>query len=154
MAKTEPNKAQVIQQLRLDTGLSLSEGKDVIDEIFARGERGEVEKQLVEPMVTIWKIISLLMVTSFMDSLSRLRRLIYGKMRIIKVTVLEIAVAIDAPATPRFRLKMKMGSRKQLSMLPKPIPIMDRVALPSARRHWFMTKLDVISGATNSTYLA
>ena len=44
MAKTEPNKAQAIQQLRLDTGLSLSEGKDVIDEIFARVERGEVEK--------------------------------------------------------------------------------------------------------------
>lgn len=51
MAKTEPNKAQAIQQLRLGTGLSLSEGKDVIDEIFARVERGEFEKQLVEPMV-------------------------------------------------------------------------------------------------------
>lgn len=51
MAKTEPNKAQAIQQLRLDTSLSLSEGKDVIDEIFARVERGEFEKQLVEPMV-------------------------------------------------------------------------------------------------------
>lgn len=43
MAKTEPNKAQAIQQLRLDTVLSLSEGKDVIDEIFARVERGEFE---------------------------------------------------------------------------------------------------------------
>ena len=42
--KFYPNKAQAIQQLRLDTGLSLSEGKDVIDEIFARVERGEVEK--------------------------------------------------------------------------------------------------------------
>lgn len=51
MTKTEPNKAQAIQQLRLDTVLSLSEGKDVIDEIFARVERGEFEKQLVEPMV-------------------------------------------------------------------------------------------------------
>ena len=51
MAKTEPNNAQAIQQLRQDTGLSLSEGKDVIDEIFARVDRGEVEKQLVEPMV-------------------------------------------------------------------------------------------------------
>lgn len=51
MAKTEPNKAQAIQQLRLDTVLSLSEGKDVLDEIFARVERGEFKKQLVEPMV-------------------------------------------------------------------------------------------------------
>lgn len=54
MAKTEPNKAQAIQQLRLDTGLSLSEGKDVIDEIFARRELGEVEKQLIEPMVVAY----------------------------------------------------------------------------------------------------
>lgn len=30
MAKTEPNKAQAIQQLRLDTVLSLSEGKQVL----------------------------------------------------------------------------------------------------------------------------
>jgi ribosomal protein L7/L12 len=54
MAKTEPNKAQAIQKLRLDTGLSLSEGKDVIDEIFARVERDEVEKQLIEPMVVAY----------------------------------------------------------------------------------------------------
>jgi ribosomal protein L7/L12 len=54
MAKTEPNNAQAIQQLRQDTGLSLSEGKDVIDEIFARVERDEVEKQLIEPMVVAY----------------------------------------------------------------------------------------------------
>lgn len=38
-----PNKSKAIQQLRLDTGISLSEGKDVVDEIYARVERGEVD---------------------------------------------------------------------------------------------------------------
>ena len=68
-----------------------------------------------------------------------------------KLTSLEMAVAMEAPATPRSSVKMKMGSSTQLRMLPKPIPIMDSTALPSARRHWFITKLVAIKGATNST---
>lgn len=43
--KFYPEKTKAIQVLRLDTGLSLKEGKDVIDEIFARLERGEVQQR-------------------------------------------------------------------------------------------------------------
>ena len=43
--KFYPEKAKAIQALRIDTGLSLKEGKDVIDEIFARLERGEVQQR-------------------------------------------------------------------------------------------------------------
>lgn len=68
-----------------------------------------------------------------------------------KLTSLEMAVAREAPATPMFRSKIKMGSRKQLRIPPKPMPIMDSMALPSARRHWFITKLAAIKGATSST---
>ena len=64
---------------------------------------------------------------------------------------LEIAVAKDAPATPISSPKIKIGSRIQFRMPPKPIPIMDSVALPSDRRHWFITKLVAIKGAANST---
>ena len=43
--KFYPEKAKAIQALRIDTGLSLKEGKDVIDEIFERLERGEVQQR-------------------------------------------------------------------------------------------------------------
>lgn len=43
--KFYPEKTKAIQALRLDTGLSLKEGKDVVDEIFARLERGEVQQR-------------------------------------------------------------------------------------------------------------
>ena len=43
--KFYPEKTKAIQVLRLDTGLSLKEEKDVIDEIFARLERGEVQQR-------------------------------------------------------------------------------------------------------------
>ena len=62
-----------------------------------------------------------------------------------------MAVAMEAPATPRSRTKIKMGSSRQLSTPPKPMPIMDSMALPSARRHWFITKLAAMKGATSST---
>ena len=68
-----------------------------------------------------------------------------------KLTSLEMAVARDAPFTPMFSSKMKMGSRKQLRMPPKPMPTMDSSALPSARRHWFITKFAAMKGATSST---
>ena len=66
---------------------------------------------------------------------------------------MEIAVARDAPATPMFRPQgmMKMGSRITFRIPPKPMPIMDNVALPSLRRHWFITKLAAIKGAAKST---
>ncbi len=44
-----------------------------------------------------------------------------------------------------------MGSSRQLSTPPKPMPIMDSMALPSARRHWFITKLAAMKGATSTT---
>ena len=69
----------------------------------------------------------------------------------MKLTTLEMAVARDAPATPISKPKMKLGSSTQLRMPPKPMPIMDRVALPSLRRHWFMTKLQAMKGAAIST---
>ena len=31
------------------------------------------------------------------------------------------------------------------------MPTMDSMALPSARRHWFITKLAAIKGATSTT---
>ena len=68
-----------------------------------------------------------------------------------KLTSFEIAVAAEAPATPISRTKIKMGSRITFSIPPKPIPTMDRVALPSLRRHWFITKLLAIKGAARST---
>ena len=43
--KFYPEKAKAIRELRIDTGVSLSEGKDVIEEIFARFERGEVQQR-------------------------------------------------------------------------------------------------------------
>ena len=43
--KFYPNKPKAIQQLRLHTGLGLKEAKEVVDEIFARVERGEIERQ-------------------------------------------------------------------------------------------------------------
>ena len=46
---------------------------------------------------------------------------------------------------------MKRGSNRQLRMPPKPMPIMDSMALPSARRHWFITKLAAMKGATSTT---
>ena len=68
-----------------------------------------------------------------------------------KLTSLEMAVAMEAPATPRSMPKMKMGSRKQFRIPPKPIPSMERMGLPSARRHWFITKVVAMKGATIST---
>ena len=68
-----------------------------------------------------------------------------------KLTSLEMAVAMDAPATPKSRTKINRGSKKQLRMPPKPMPTMDSMALPSARRHWFITKLAAIKGATSTT---
>ena len=44
--KFYPNNAKAIQQLRLHTGLGLKEAKEVVDEIFARVERGEVERRV------------------------------------------------------------------------------------------------------------
>ena len=44
----------------------------------------------------------------------------YGTSSMLNETNLEIAVAIDAPLTPRSSPKMKSGSRKQLSTPPKP----------------------------------
>ena len=66
-----------------------------------------------------------------------------------KLTSLEMAVAMEAPATPRFSPMMKMGSSTQFRMPPKPMPIMESMALPSARRHWFITKLAAIKGAAS-----
>ena len=43
--KFYPEKAKAIQALRLDTGLSLTDAKAVMDEIFSRLEKGQVEKQ-------------------------------------------------------------------------------------------------------------
>ena len=43
--KFYPEKTKAIQMLRLDTGLGLKEAKDVVDEIFSRLERGEVEQR-------------------------------------------------------------------------------------------------------------
>lgn len=40
--KFYPEKVKAIKELRMDTGISLKDGKDVIEEIFARLERGEV----------------------------------------------------------------------------------------------------------------
>ena len=37
--------AKAIQALRLDTGLGLKEAKEVVEEIFARLEKGEVEQR-------------------------------------------------------------------------------------------------------------
>lgn len=42
--KFYPEKVKAIKELRLDTGLSLKDAKEVIEEIFARLERGEVAK--------------------------------------------------------------------------------------------------------------
>ena len=75
----------------------------------------------------------------------------YGKIRIAKLTNLDIAVASDAPATPISSPKMNIGSSMQLSTPPKPIPIIESVALPSERRHWFITKLLAIKGAASRT---
>ena len=56
--KFYPNKPNAIQALRLDTGLGLAEAKDVIDEIFARLNRGEVKQReanaehVIEPNTT------------------------------------------------------------------------------------------------------
>ena len=68
-----------------------------------------------------------------------------------KLAILEMAVASEAPATPISRLKIKIGSKKQFKMPPNPMPNMERMGLPSARRHWFMTKVVAIKGATIST---
>ena len=68
-----------------------------------------------------------------------------------KLTSLEMAVARDAPATPISSRKMKMGSSTQLRTPPKPMPNMENRALPSARRHWFITKLQAMKGATSNT---
>lgn len=43
--KFYPEKTKAIQALRIDTGLSLKEGKDVVDEIFARLEHGEIQQR-------------------------------------------------------------------------------------------------------------
>ena len=69
------------------------------------------------------------------DKCSILRRVMYGKIRIEKLTSCEIAVASDAPATPISSPKIKIGSRMQLRIPPKPMPIIESVALPSERRH-------------------
>ena len=45
--KFYPEKTKAIQALRLDTGLGLKEAKEVVEEIFARLEKGEVEKRKV-----------------------------------------------------------------------------------------------------------
>lgn len=42
--KFYPAKTKAIQGLRLDTGLGLAVAKEAVEEIFARLERGEVEK--------------------------------------------------------------------------------------------------------------
>ena len=89
-----------------------------------------------------------------MDRCSRLFRFRYGTIRIEKVTSLHSAVAREAPATPMFRPVIKIGSRMQFKMPPTLMPIMERKALPSERRHWFITKLADIKGAANNTYVA
>ena len=43
--KFYPEKLQAIKEIRLDTGISLAEGKAAIEEIFARLERGEIEQR-------------------------------------------------------------------------------------------------------------
>ena len=43
--KFYPDKAKAIYQLRLDTGLTLKEAKEIIDEIFLKIENGEVERR-------------------------------------------------------------------------------------------------------------
>ena len=43
--KFYPETAKAIHALRLDTGLGLKEAKKVVEEIFARLERGEVEQR-------------------------------------------------------------------------------------------------------------
>lgn len=43
--KFYPEKARAIQALRLDTDLSLTDAKFVIEEIFSRLEQGQIEKQ-------------------------------------------------------------------------------------------------------------
>ena len=68
-----------------------------------------------------------------------------------KLTSLEMAVAREAPATPMFSPKIKIGSRTQFKIPPKPMPTMLNVALPSLRRHWFITKLVAMNGAAYRT---
>ena len=43
--KFYPEKAKAIQALRLDTGLSLTDAKSIMDEIFLKVEQGQVKKQ-------------------------------------------------------------------------------------------------------------
>lgn len=43
--KFYPNKTKAIQVLRLDTGLGLADAKVVVEEIFARLNRGDVEQR-------------------------------------------------------------------------------------------------------------
>ena len=43
--KFYPEKAKAIKVLRMDTGISLKDGKDAVEEIFARLERGEVQQR-------------------------------------------------------------------------------------------------------------
>ena len=55
-------------------------------------------------------------------------------MRMTHEMSFEIAVAADAPATPQSRIKMKIGSRTTFMTAPDTMPIMEKTALPSARR--------------------
>ena len=43
--KFYPEKVKAIKELRMDTGISLKDGKDAVEEIFARLERGEVQQR-------------------------------------------------------------------------------------------------------------
>ena len=66
--------------------------------------------------------------------------------RITKLTHWEIAVAMAAPAVPRPRPKMKIGSRAMFSRPPVVMPTMPYIARPSKRSRLFITNEHIISG--------
>ena len=76
----------------------------------------------------------------------------YGVMRIHQLTTLDMAVAALAPATPQPNVKIKSGSSATLSTAPATMPVMEKTALPSARRHWLRTKLVAMNGAASRIY--
>ena len=66
----------------------------------------------------------------------------------------EIKVAIAAPETPKFNVKINIGSRTILMIDPEASPNMANAALPSALKILFITNDVHIMGAPKSMYFA
>ena len=73
-------------------------------------------------------------------------RVLHMISRMVKLTVWEMPVAMAAPAVPRFRPKIRMGSRIMFRMPPVVMPTMPYMASPWKRSRLFITKEDIMKG--------